>query len=106
MITVRPLIPHSSKQSLSFGNLEALRRGYENLPTSELKERFAYLSPFSPFPATFDIQALMAMWLVEQADATESAEMLIQQGLLIRQKDHRYGITQAIKDFATSLCSD
>jgi hypothetical protein len=55
------------------------RRSTDRLDT-ETRERFAYLGAFAPKPATFDLDAMRAVWLVE--DAKPTARKLTGRGLL------------------------
>jgi NB-ARC domain/Domain of unknown function (DUF4062) len=56
-----------------------LRRSTDRLD-AETRERFAYLGAFAPKPATFDLDAMRAVWVVE--DAKPTARKLTDRGLL------------------------
>jgi hypothetical protein len=56
-----------------------LQRSIDRLPVS-LQERFAMLAVFAPKPATFTLEAMRAVWLVD--DARPDAKVLVDRGLL------------------------
>ncbi len=46
----------------------------------EIRDQFAFLGPFAPKPATFDLAALKAVWQIE--DPKPTARILVDRGLL------------------------
>lgn len=48
--------------------------------TAEMQERFAMLGVFAPKPATFDLDAMKAVWMLD--DARPTTRMLVDRGLL------------------------
>ena len=56
-----------------------LRQSTDRLDEETL-DRFAYLGAFAPKPATFDLEAMQAVWLVD--DARPTARKLADRGLL------------------------
>ncbi|MGH8930306.1 MAG: hypothetical protein ACRDZO_06640, partial [Egibacteraceae bacterium] len=56
-----------------------LRRSTDRLD-DETEERFAYLGVFAPKPATFSLEAMQSVWLVN--DARPTARRLADRGLL------------------------
>ena len=68
-------------------------------------ERFAYLGPFAPKPATFDAEAMAYVWETKDPRATISA--LVDRGLLEYVKEiGRYQMHALLVAHATSLLTD
>jgi hypothetical protein len=65
------------------------------------RDRFAYLGPFSPKPATFDLSALKAVWQVE--DPTQIIRILVGHGLLEPVGSGRFQVNELLVKHARSL---
>ncbi|MBI5651472.1 MAG: hypothetical protein HZC40_13675 [Chloroflexi bacterium] len=69
------------------------------------RDCFAYLGPFAPKPATFDLEAMKAVWQVE--DAKPTVKVLVDRGLLeyVPSMD-RYQMHALLVMHANSLLTD
>jgi hypothetical protein len=65
------------------------------------RDRFALLGVFAPKPATFDLRGMAAVW--DQPDARETADMLIDRGLLEPVGSGRYQMHALLVTHARSL---
>src|SRR5690606_23893887 len=61
-----------------------LRKSTDRL-SEEMRERFAFLGAFAPKPATFDLNAMVAVWEVD--DPRPTVRVLVARGLLERVGD-------------------
>jgi hypothetical protein len=66
-----------------------------------VRERFALLGVFAPKPATFDLAGMAAVWCVP--DATATADILIDRGLLEPVGSGRYQMHALLVTYARSL---
>ncbi len=66
------------------------------------RERFAYLGPFAPKPATLDLEAMQEVWRV--ADARPTVRELVDRGLLEPVGDRRFQMHALLVSHAISLC--
>jgi NADH/NAD ratio-sensing transcriptional regulator Rex len=70
---------------------------------STIRRRFAYLGPFAPRPATFNVEDLMAVWRVDESEAQETIDVLIDRGLLEPLGNGDYTIHQILVEHAKML---
>lgn len=77
-----------------------LARSTERLP-EDLREKFALLGSFAPKPATFDLEALKAIW--ETSDPRPAARALVGHGLLEPIDNRRFWIHALLVAFARSM---
>jgi hypothetical protein len=68
------------------------------------RECFAYLAAFAPKPATFDLEAMQAVWEVE--DAKPIVRELVGHGLLEPANAGRFQMHRILVDHARSLCQE
>jgi hypothetical protein len=80
-----------------------LQRSTDRLE-AETREQFAYLGAFAPKPATFDLEAMQAVW--EVADARPTVRELVDRGLLEPVGDRRFQMHALLVAHAKSLCGD
>lgn len=66
------------------------------------RECFAYLAAFAPKPATFDLEALKAVWQVD--DPNPIVRKLVAHGLLEPSGGGRFQMHRILVDHARSLC--
>jgi len=81
-----------------------LRKSTDCLP-KEVRKRFAALAPFAPRPATFELEAIMAVWGVDEETARKTIDVLIDRGLLEPVEEGWYEIHQVLVKHARSLLS-
>jgi hypothetical protein len=67
------------------------------------RERFAYLAPFAPVPATFDAAAARAMWL---DDPQPTLDRFVALGLLRAEQGGRYSISATLRQVAEAMLTD
>lgn len=78
------------------------QRSTDCLPT-EIRRRFAYLAPFAPRPATFELEDLMSVWKVDQTAARETVNVLVDRGLLEPIGNGEYQIHRMLVEHARTL---
>ena len=81
--------------------LTALLRKSTTVLDRETRDRFAYLGPFACKPATFDLDAMKAVW--HTPDAKPTARILVARGLLEPVGLERYQMHSILVDHANSL---
>jgi hypothetical protein len=67
------------------------------------RECFAYLGVFAPKPATFDLSAMKAVWLVD--DPKPIVRKLVEHGLLEPVGSGRFQMHRILVDHAAALCA-
>jgi DNA-binding SARP family transcriptional activator len=77
-----------------------LRYSTDRLNTT-MQEKFALLGVFAPKPATFDLDAMQAVWMVE--DARPAARTLVDRGLLEPGSDGRFQMHALLVAHARSM---
>lgn len=68
------------------------------------RDCFAYLAPFAPKPATFDLEAMQAVWEVD--DPRPIVRELVGHGLLEPAAAGRFQMHRILVDHARALCSE
>lgn len=82
--------------------VDALFRQSTDMLDPDTRERFAFLGVFAPKPATFDLPAMQAIWMVD--DARPTARTLADRGLLEPLiGTGRFQLHAVLKDHAASL---
>jgi hypothetical protein len=79
-----------------------LRRSTDCLE-SVIRKRFAYLAPFAPRPATFEIEDMMSVWQVDEHVAHETVDLLIDRGLLEPLGGRDYQVHRILVEHAKTL---
>jgi hypothetical protein len=80
-----------------------LRKSTDRLEPT-VRERFAFLAPFAPRPATFEFEDLMDVWNVtDKAEARRVVDILVDRGLLEPCEDGEYQVHQLLVQHARSL---
>jgi hypothetical protein len=85
-----------------------LRKSTDRLD-AQTRERFAYLGVFAPKPATFDPEAMAAVWKVEMPQTKQTADELVARGLLEpveRSGSVRFHMHALLVSLAKSLCTE
>lgn len=68
-----------------------------------VRKRFAYLAPFAPRPATFELEDIMAVWKSDDASTRQTIDVLVDRGLLEPLGDGDYQIHQVLVHHAKTL---
>ncbi len=68
-----------------------------------IRKRFAYIAPFAPRPAMFEIEDLMAVWKVDKSEARQTVDVLVDRGLLEPIGDGEYQVHQVLVQHAKTL---
>ena len=82
----------------------ALLRKSTDVLDEQTRECFAFLGAFAPKPATFDLQAMQAVWQV--ADPKPTAKILLNYGLLEPVSNGRYQMHALLVAHAQSLLTN
>lgn len=78
------------------------RRSTDCLPV-DIRKRFAFLAPFAPRPATFELEDLTSVWKVNEAAAKTTVNMLVDRGLLEPIGNGEYQIHGMLVEHAKTL---
>lgn len=68
-----------------------------------IRERFAFLAPFAPRPATFELEDMMAVWQIDESSARETIDVLADRGLLEPIGNGEFQIHQVLVQHAKTL---
>ena len=79
-----------------------LRKSTDSLDPT-VRKRFAYLAPFAPRPATFELEDIMAVWKSDEANTRQTIDVLVDRGLLEPLGDGDYQIHQVLVHHAKTL---
>lgn len=79
-----------------------LRRSTDCLEP-DVRKRFAYLAPFAPRPATFELEDLMSVWKVDYAEARRTVDLLVDRGLLEPVGGGEYQVHRILVEHAKTL---
>jgi hypothetical protein len=85
-------------------SVSALLHRSTDVLDEETREHFASLAAFAPKPATFDLAALQAIWLVD--DPKPIVRQLVGHGLLEHVGRRRFQMHRILVDHARSLCTE
>lgn len=98
---IKESAPQDRAMDANIPTIDALFKKSTDLLNGEIQEYFAYLGVFAPKPATFDLAALKAIWLV--ADPRPIVRILVQRGLLEAVGSGRFQMHSMLAKHARSL---
>jgi hypothetical protein len=68
-----------------------------------IRKRFTRLAPFAPRPASFELEAMAAVWKVDEVEARRTVDVLLDRGLLEPLGAGEFQIHQVLVQHAKSL---
>lgn len=101
---IRAQAPADRIEGEHIPTVTALLRKSTDVLDEHTRECFAYLGAFAPKPATFDLQAMQAVWQV--TDPKPTAKKLLNYGLLEPVGNGRYQMHALLVAHAQSLLTD
>jgi NB-ARC domain-containing protein len=96
--------PNDRLEGKDIPTVSALLMKSTNVLDEFTRDCFAYLGAFAPKPATFDLEAMQAVWEVD--DAKPIVRKLVGHGLLEPAASGRFQMHRILVDHARSLCSE
>lgn len=84
----------------------ALLRKSTDCLDAATRKQFAYLAPFAPRPATFELEDIMSVWKTSEANTRQAIDTLVDRGLLEPLGDGDYQIHQVLVQHANLLLKE